>query len=197
MKYMQQFIAAIFAGMLIGIAGYVNLAVGGGVIGAALFSFGLFCIVNFKLYLFTGTAGYLITGDCKIGTLLLTLLGNFVGCAYLGLFTRFLPSGRSILEAAHTAICHYSILEATVAGILCGMLMSIAVEGFRKTKNPLFVIGSVMAFILCGFQHSIAQFYYIWAGATEIRDLITIGPIILGNFIGCVGSMFLIKSSEF
>lgn len=196
MEKIRVFYLSFFAGLLIGMAGFVNLSVGGGIAGAALFSFGLFCIVNFKLFLFTGKAGYVVTGECKITTLLLTLLGNFLGCSFMGILTRYLPSGKVISEAAHSAICHSNVLEAIVAGILCGILMSIAVEGFRQTKNPLFVIGAVMVFILCGFQHSIAQFYYIWAGASEWADLITIGPIIFGNFMGCTWAMCFIKMSE-
>ena len=193
---MIQINKSIFAGMLIGLAGLVNLSVGGGVIGALLFSFGLYVIVNFKLDLFTGKAGYWIVGEVRLSTLIKILWGNFLGAFSIAVLANFLPRAQELHEAANAVICRSNAWITMGSAIGCGMLMSIAVDGFKKTKNPLFPIGGVMLFILCGFQHSIAQMFYVWLGFENPMDFINLVPIIFGNFIGCILSMFLIKGTE-
>lgn len=70
------FRTAIFAGILIAIAGYGFLA--GKVVGMFLFILGLAAVVSYKLKLFTGTVGFV---DMKeIPSLLVILLGNILGC---------------------------------------------------------------------------------------------------------------------
>lgn len=70
-------------------------------------------------------------------------------------------------------------------GIFCGALMYIAVEGYKQTKNPVILFMGVATFILCGFEHCIADMFYIsvasmWSG----RALLCIAVISLGNAAG-------------
>jgi formate/nitrite transporter FocA (FNT family) len=46
-------------------------------------------------------------------------------------------------------------------------MMYLAVNGWRKTQNPLTVIMPIMFFILCGFEHCIANFGYFWMWLME------------------------------
>lgn len=72
------------------------------------------------------------------------------------------------------------IWEAAVKGIGCGMLMSIA----TYEKSPLWMcFPCVMGFILSGFNHCIADAYYMIAAGTI--ELPLLGTII-GNIFGGV-----------
>ena len=44
--------------------------------------------------------------------------------------------------------------------------MYLAVNGWRKTSNPLLVIMPIMFFILCGFEHCIANYGCFWSWIT-------------------------------
>ena len=104
------FRSAILAGIAVGIAGWGYLAYKD-IIGAVLFSFGLLTVVNYKLKLYTGTAGFVALraedGSNRwfkaIGELLFILLGNITGCLLVALFTRLSPlelgaSAQAVLE---------------------------------------------------------------------------------------------------
>jgi len=54
MKTLKTFVGAVLAGISIGLGGLVFLAVDNKVIGAALFTVGLFTVCTFGLNLFTG-----------------------------------------------------------------------------------------------------------------------------------------------
>jgi len=58
MSYLKAFVSAILAGISIGFGGLVFLSVDNKVIGAALFTIGLFCICTFGFNLFTGKVCY-------------------------------------------------------------------------------------------------------------------------------------------
>lgn len=70
-------------------------------------------------------------------------------------------------------------------GIGCGFLMTVAVKGFQKTGNYLFVVLPVAVFILSGFNHCVADMFYIWLGADTWRDFLSLIPTTIGNIIGC------------
>ena len=79
-------------------------------------------------------------------------------------------------------------LEAFLRSVGCGAMMFIAVNGYNKTKNVLMVIMPVMVFILCGFDHCIANFGYM---AMENQFFSWRLPVwIVGN---TVGSMMISK----
>ena len=81
---MKEFIKSILAGICIGIAGTVYLALGGGPVAAILFSIGLIAIVLLDYNLYTGKIGY-IQSYKDVPTMILIILGNFIGCLMVGL----------------------------------------------------------------------------------------------------------------
>ena len=73
-------------------------------------------------------------------------------------------------------------------------MMYLAIDNFNKSKNHLFVIAPVMIFILSGFEHSIADmFYFHLAGAYEVKAVLYLGVMLLGNGIGAVLFRNLVK----
>lgn len=166
------FVNAFLAGIAIGIAGTVNLAVGGGFPGAFLFGFGLFLILCFGFKLYTGAIGYLVTQKkAEFFPYLLTLLviwvGNFAGTASVGYLLRQTRMAEKIVPAAQT-LCQIKLADTPISilvlAVFCGFLMFVAVDCFRRDFPPLFrsmmVFLCVIIFILSGFEHCIANMYY-------------------------------------
>lgn len=187
--------SSIFAGIAIGTAGFGFLASGvqseayGSLAGAVLFSFGLLTVVGYKLRLYTGTAGFIRRNE--IGTLILILLGNIVGCFISSLLARVTPL--AIQQAAQNILemrLRTGALRCGILGIGCGFIMTTAVQ-FARQKQYLPLLFGVPLFIICGFTHCVADaFYYLcvpfdfWkANAPAI--LAVYASIVLGNLIGC------------
>ena len=79
-------LSSILAGVCISIGCIVNLIVGGGPLGAILFTFGLITVVHYKYALFTGTAGFIELNKIKeYKKIILILLGNILGCILLSI----------------------------------------------------------------------------------------------------------------
>lgn len=183
--------SAIFAGIYIGTAGFGYLTAGvqsfGSLFGSILFALGLLAIVEYRLKLFTGTAGFIKRDE--VGTLAIILIGNIIGCFLMGLITRVSPMGESIQVAA-TNILNTRISTGTIGcGILaigCGVLMTTAVT-FARQKNFIPLLLSVPLFIVCGFPHCVADaFYYLTIPNSWTVELIGIYlSTVLGNAIGC------------
>ena len=87
------FINALLAGLFIGMAGTVYLAVKNPHLGAFLFAFALMTILCYGFKLYTGAIGYLMTQKRKdilayLVTLVLIWLGNLGGCFAVGSLVR-------------------------------------------------------------------------------------------------------------
>ncbi|MFQ9108137.1 MAG: formate/nitrite transporter family protein [Coprococcus sp.] len=79
----------------------------------------------------------------------------------------------------------YSLISLFILGIFCGTLMYIAVEGYKQTKNPLILFVCVAGFILCGFEHCIADMFYVSvAQMWSTRAFLCVVVISLGNAVG-------------
>ena len=192
------FRSALLAGIAVGIAGWGYLAYKD-IVGAVLFSFGLLTVVNYKLKLYTGTAGFvaLRTEDGKsrwlkaIGELLFILFGNVMGCMLVALFARLSPldlgaSAQAILEG-RLAI---GPVRAGLLAIGCGFIMTTVVT-FAREGKPLVLLFGVPLFINCGFPHCLADaFYYMatpvsYTGAHLLEIVMLYPCLVAGNFIGC------------
>ena len=189
MKALKIFLSAVLAGMTIGIGGTVYLSVDNSLAGALLFTVGLYAICTQGLHLFTGKAGYIVEhGAAYLFTLLIIWLGNLVGTGLVAIAVR--SSRICAIASKAGAIAAIRMNDGMpslfLLAILCGLLMYTAVEGYRKTQNPLILFCCVAAFILCGFEHCIADMYYFSAAAAwNARSAARILVITSGNLLGC------------
>lgn len=190
MKQFKTLVLAILAGLAIGIGGTIYLTLENKIIGSFMFAVGLYTIVVHGLNLFTGKIGYVVEKDTSyLLDVTLIWIGNLIGtwlCAKMVSITRIF----SIQEVAQT-ICtvkvNDSLLSLFILGIFCGFLMYVAVDGYKQTKNPILLFICVSTFILCGFEHCIADmFYFSMAHMWNVQTLLIILIITLGNTVGSI-----------
>ncbi len=193
-KYIDCLIKSIFAGIMIGIAGTVYLRVDNNIVGAFLFSIGLLVICMYGMNLFTGKVGYVLINKFNyIYELLITIVGNFIGTflvARLVLLTRFKSVSTKAVDLVNLKLSD-NLLSIFILSILCGILMYIAVNNYKKINNEIgkysCIFMCVMVFILSGFEHSIANMYYISvANLFSLKSFLYILIMILGNSVGSI-----------
>ena len=175
---MQYFIKSIFAGIMIGIACLISMNISINWVGAILFSIGLLIIVLRGYNLYTGKIGY-VSSFKETPTILICIIGNLIGT--------FLISHTSDLSSYNIMASKLSnpLYLTFIKSIGCGFLMYLAVDIYKKDKSTLGVITCVPAFILAGFEHSIADSLYIFSsGMMNIHILIFLIIVLIGNAIG-------------
>lgn len=179
---------AVLGGFSIGIGGILFLSVESKVVGALLFTIGLYTICVHGLNLYTGKIGYLPERNPEfLIDLCLIWIGNLLGTLISAVLVHNARI-RGIAERAQE-MCRVKdedgFLSLLLLGIFCGFLMYAAVEGYAKTKNPIILFMGVVTFILCGFEHCIADmFYYSVAGMWNPDALLRIVVITVGNSFG-------------
>lgn len=197
------FRSSILSGIAVGLAGWGYLACrskGLEVLGAVLFSFGLLTVVNYKLKLYTGTAGFVALrkedGSNRffraIGELLFILLGNIVGCMLVALLLRCSPNDLGLEQAKVILRDRLDLgpLKAGALAIGCGFIMTTVVT-FARQGKPLALLFGVPLFIYCGFPHCLADaFYYMAAPLSytgeHLWEIVALYPcLVIGNFVGC------------
>ncbi|MBQ9981253.1 MAG: formate/nitrite transporter family protein [Oscillospiraceae bacterium] len=193
------FLKALTAGVIIGVGGIVYTVVENKYLGAVLFSLGLFTIMQFEFALYTGKVGYI--PDKKrsyIIEVLVTLIGNITGTAFTAFLILQTRLGNDIAEKT-TEIMNSKINDTLISklilGFFCGMLMYIAVENNRLSRSKDFDLSAVFGtvfpvtvFILCSFNHSIADCFYMFASGVSVSGILYILTVALGN---AVGGMFI------
>ena len=89
-----------------------------------------------------------------------------------------------------------SYLKVFFDGFGCGALIYLAVELYRRTKNLIPVIICVMAFILSGTEHCIADAFYLGASILSWKGFGYLGLAIIGNSLGAVALHWLQVGTE-
>ena len=188
------------------------------VLGGLCFSLGLVLVVIAGAELFTGNNllamawadGCLSTREL-LRNWIVVCAGNFVGAAGLALLVWL--SGHPSLDGgaiARTTLriaalkCSLSLQEAFFRGVLCNVLVCMAVwmamAGRSVADKVLAIVLPISAFVAAGFEHSIANMYFIplamllktsaqalppgtdaitWAGFAG-----NLVPVIAGNLVG-------------
>lgn len=187
---LRRILNGINAGILISIGGSVFLACDNKYVGAVMFSVALLCICYKGYSLFTGKVGYLPEkhGKEEFSVLLLGLLGNVIGTSALGAAIAFMnPALRETALTMCNTKLTFSVWQVLIKGIMCGILMYLAVSIYRDKKTPLGIIFCIPVFILSGFEHSIADmFYFAAAGIVSLEAFGFIWTVIAGNAIGAI-----------
>ncbi len=199
----------ILAGLLISLGGAVFLACYDPevflqrVVGALLFPLALVCICVRGYALYTGKIGLVLENHKKedVSLLLLCLLGNLIGTVVFGYLLGWtLPN----LKATALALCTGKLGQGYGFGFLravfCGILVYLAIDVYRNhNKSVIGVMLCIPAFILSGYEHSIADmFYFACAGIVSGEAFLYLLLIILGNSVGAliIPALRLVKPKE-
>lgn len=191
------FALAILAGIMIGFGGVIYLMCANKMVGALLFSFGLLTIVCQGFALYTGRVGYF--REYGWASILTTIVGNFLGT---WIVARGFALTRHTVDIAAVVAPKLddSSLSIFLLSIGCGAMMYLAVDSFRKSKSWLFVIMPIVIFILSGFEHSIANMFYLsLAGEWGVDALRITAIALVGNAVGSWllnSANFTLKSKE-
>lgn len=169
---------SILAGFLIGIGDIALMSCDNRYVGALLFAVALMSIITFQLPLYTGRVGSMIEyGDYLVCAIMLVL--NVAGCALaIGGYSLLAPGNYQKVVDVAAAKFGRGYLALFAAGIFCNVLIHIAV----RSKHSILVILCVMCFILCGFEHSIADAGY--AFVTGWRNILVWLIVVAGNTVG-------------
>lgn len=216
-----------FAGMFIGFAGIgstvasstISVASAAKLVGACVFPAGMAMVLIAGGELFTGNHLIIIAALSRrvsvakmLKNWFFVFLGNFIGAAFVAVMVVYghTPDlfGANLAQAvvnAGTARTNLTVLESFIQGILCNILVCIAIwMAFAAKSVPGKLITSfwpVMIFVLCGFEHSVADMYFGVAalltaseygiaaeGLTWFNFLIkSLLPVTLGNIVGGAG----------
>ena len=200
-KWWKIFLNGIFAGVFIAIAGTVFLSVPNPTVGAVMFGFGLqgILLADFKLY--TGAIGYLAVQGRNAFAYLVDLTaiwaGNLAGCFAVGWLLRQTRILAGISERAGR-MCEVKSADGPVSILIlsffCGILMFTAVDGFKKEQLPaaartVMVFLCVAVFILCGFEHCVANMYYF--SVADAWSWHTFGWVLLMTLGNSLGGMLI------
>lgn len=182
MKLIKLIAKSVLAGVLIALAGIVYLNCSDEVVGSFLFSFGLCLVLILEAKLFTGVIGYCTTKKdfLDAGVILIT---NLISAYLVGLISGMGPmydSAAAIVTTKMNTEWWITLLKS----IGCGICIYGAVEGYKKTKSFVPVILGVMCFILAGFNHVVADAFYI--GVARFGSVQYLLLVAVGNAIGSI-----------
>lgn len=181
---------SILAGLLISLAGIVYLNCPDKIVGSLLFSLGLISVILLEANLFTGKIGY-VNSKRSILDSLIILVFNLVAAAIVGLIYRCGSDAAAQVAESKLLVFSETWWLTGLKAIGCGASIYLAVEGYKKSKSLIPVILGVMVFILAGWNHCIADCFYMAAGSSSALAIPYLLVVIAGNSIGSLLIRFL------
>ena len=184
MERLAEFVKSVLAGVMISIGGFVFLSCDNKYVGALAFCVGLISIVLLGMNLYTGRIGYTVTSDLKqrVDTAI-SVVGNLVGCVIVGLLSS--PVGK-VAELC-TKKLEKSWPRVFFDAVMCGVLIYVCVEIYKRHKTVVGIVFCIPTFILCGFEHSVADmFYFINGRSISWRSALFILLVAVGNGVGSI-----------
>lgn len=203
----------ILAGIFIGLGGAGNILASqtlsnidaslARLVGATVFPVGLMLVVICGAELFTGNNLMTLAVMNKKITLRelfrnwsLVYIANFIGSTllavaifYAGTFNG--DASNKVISIAQSKST-ITILEALIRGILCNMIVVLAVWMATAAQDIISKIFAcwfpIMLFVLCGFEHSVANMFFIPMGML-LGANVTIGQLITNLIVVTIGNM--------
>lgn len=175
-------VQSFMAGMYIAMAGHMFLAVGGGILGAALFPAGLIAVLLTSGELFTGDAlifvasvlGKQVTFGRLVRNWTVSWFGNFAGCLTWALLLAFLSDALEDSGQAELAVAvalkkaHQPWMHILLKGIGANLMVCLGVWQWTCVEEAA---GKILAlwfpitgFVAAGLDHCIANQFLIPVG---------------------------------
>ena len=166
---------SVAAGFMIGIGAVIYISCENKTVGALLFTVGLFAVCAFGMNLFTGKIGYIFSSKNNPNCLVVWF-GNLLGASAGMTLARIAkPSLHTAARSMMEAKMQINYAYMPVLAFFCGVLMYLAVENYRANPHGfgkaigLFLCVSV--FILCGFEHSVADMCYAALAVESVSEV--------------------------
>lgn len=224
----EQFFMAVLAGLYIGFGGVVATTVTSGsgldeglkrFLGGSVFSVGLMLVLIPGSELFTGnvlmTVGFLSRRVHPLRILrnwVVVWIGNFAGAillAWLMIQSSQLVQDGVVRSVGERAIAiadrklELAFWPCFIRGVLCNMLVCLAVIMATSARTVagkiLGIYFPIMAFVTCGFEHVIANMYFLPVGLMAAGRLgaefwgmfVNLLAVTAGNLVGGLALIFL------
>lgn len=201
MSHLSTFISAILAGIAVALGSAASFILGTDhpVAASFFFGFGMLAVAVFDLHLFTDKISHIL--DKKNTTkyflrVFITLLGNVLGAIAIGW------TMKGELDAPTTAYLAEKFgapfLEILLNSILCGILIYIAMHGYRKAASGVIgcsvLLGATSIISICDLDYSVFNAFCVGAAFDNyssymrkgMEAIIVILFVAVGN---CVGAL--------
>ena len=177
------------AGLLISLGATAFLTTDNKTVGALLFSIGLTAVILLEANLYTGKIGY-VNSKAKLISAALILIQNLLVALVCGLI--FYSTKNNICENLWLNKLTKSWHEFLFDSIGCRICIYLSVELYKKTGSIFVIVLGVLVFILSGFEHCIADIFYLSASMSfDLKSILYILIAIIGNSIGSLLIRFL------
>lgn len=213
-KYLDNFLLGILAGIAIGLGGFLNLLlVSTGIeacryLGGFVFSVGLFTVCFFGLHLYTGKVGYVMENKRDYAlSLLIMYIGNVIGAVGFG----YLMHLTGVIQDTATSVALNKIvydgevgsspLKILLYSFFCCIMVFLAVDIFKKSKNWFIKVGGLVVcvalFVITGMEHCIANmFYFAFANTYSTHFLYAFLALLIataGNSLGAIATYIVVR----
>lgn len=194
MKHAASFLYSVLSGVCIAVGGVAFLSCESKIVGAVFFCLGIFTICTFGLNLYTGKIGYVFENPPSyIGFLLWVWLGNLAGAVTVGLAVQ--ATRISVISEKAAELCQTKLndtpLSIFILSVFCNLLVFITVDNFKNNPHEvgkyLGIFLGIVTFILCGFEHCVANMFYITAANMwSVKAALYLLLMTLGNSCGAL-----------
>lgn len=206
MKFARVLYSSVLAGIVMAIGYVSSVAVinESKFAGALLFSIGLIAVFSMDLHLFTARAGAIYDDsrriDKKVGALILTLFGNVVGAAIVGVasYGMHLEETTQIMRMKN----EHDVIYIFASSLICGMLIYIAYRCYRRAEGNVSGIVTVIlasaAISFCNFEYGIANVAFFTKTFVFVPfSFVYICFSMLGNLVGALAlsTLYELKKS--
>lgn len=202
-----QFIAfclmSLCAGIMIGIGGTAFLiacklfGTWGKLIGAMLFSLGIFAIVAFEMKLFTGLVSDIPEMGVKnLWKLPVCFVGNVLGVLFTAMLVKDSALCPTVSEQAVSVVEGKLLTErwwikGLCSAVLCGFLITLSIGAVnyaprKRLSTTVGVLFPIIVFAFCGFDHCIANTFYLFFYGFTGKGVLYLLACVLGNILGGV-----------
>ena len=206
----QKWISSVMAGVFISMGAMVYLSIPNALVGSLFFATGILLVLNLHNMLYTRICPLMIyDGQYRWTDAVIGWIGNGIGAFVAAAAVSFTRIGAVLGEGVKTigeAKLADSPISLFIMGVFCAFLVASAVLVGAKQKQGSFgqifcVWLFITAFVFCGFEHIVADMFYIslyalYYGAQAMDVVKLFAFVTAGNTVGGLFIAWAVRESD-